>query len=34
MADERPEAIAELAIDFLRRGDTFLVRQKSDLLYR
>ena len=34
MADERPEAIAELAIDFLHRGDTFLVRQTSDLLYR
>lgn len=34
MADERPEALAELAIDFLHRGDTFLVRQTSDLLYR
>jgi pimeloyl-ACP methyl ester carboxylesterase len=34
MADERPEAVAELAIDFLYRGDTFLVRQTSDLLYR
>jgi pimeloyl-ACP methyl ester carboxylesterase len=34
MADERPEAVAELAIDFLHRGDTFLVRQTSDLLYR
>jgi len=34
MADERPEAVAELAIDFLQRGDTFLVRQTSDLLYR
>jgi hypothetical protein len=34
MGDERPEAVAELAIDFLRRGDTFLVRQTSDLLYR
>lgn len=34
MADERPEALAELAIDFLHRGDTFLVRQQSDLLYR
>jgi pimeloyl-ACP methyl ester carboxylesterase len=34
MADERPEAVAELATDFLHRGDTFLVRQTSDLLYR
>ena len=34
MAEERPEAVAELVIDFLRRGDTFLVRQTSDLLYR
>jgi len=34
MADERPEAVAELAIDFLHRGDAFLVRQISDLLYR
>lgn len=34
MADERPEAVAELALDFLHRGDTFLVRQTSDLLYR
>ncbi len=34
MAAERPEAIAELAIDFLCRGDTFIVRQTSDLLYR
>ncbi|HEY3916633.1 MAG TPA: alpha/beta hydrolase [Stellaceae bacterium] len=34
MAEERPEAVAELVIDFLRRGDTFLVRQSSDLLYR
>jgi pimeloyl-ACP methyl ester carboxylesterase len=34
MGDERPEAVADLAIDFLQRGDTFLVRQTSDLLYR
>lgn len=34
MADERPEAVADLAIDFLHRGDTFLVRQQSDLLFR
>ena len=34
MAAERPEAVAELAIDFLHRGDTFIVRQTSDLLYR
>lgn len=34
MGDERPEAVAELAIDFLRRGDAFVVRQTSDLLYR
>ncbi len=34
MGDERPEAVADLAIDFLHRGDTFLVRQTSDLLFR
>ncbi len=34
MGDERPEAIADLAIDFFHRGDTFLVRQTSDLLFR
>lgn len=34
MADERPEAVADLAIDFFHRGDTFLVRQQSDLLFR
>lgn len=34
MGDERPEAVAELVLDFLKRGDTFLVRQTSDLLYR
>ena len=34
MGDERPEAVAELAIDFLRRGDAFVVRQTSDQLYR
>jgi pimeloyl-ACP methyl ester carboxylesterase len=34
MGDERPEAVGDLAIDFLQRGDTFLVRQTSDLLYR
>ena len=34
MAEERPEAVAELVIDFLRRRDLFLVRQQSDLLYR
>ncbi|HLI21017.1 MAG TPA: hypothetical protein VKV32_07860 [Stellaceae bacterium] len=34
MGDERPEAVAELAIDFLKRGDAFIVRQTSDLLYR
>lgn len=34
MADERPEAVAELAVDFLHRGDAFLVRQTSDRLYR
>jgi hypothetical protein len=34
MGDERPEAVADLALDFLRRGDTFLVRQQSDQLFR
>jgi pimeloyl-ACP methyl ester carboxylesterase len=34
MGDERPEAVADLAIDFFHRGDTFLVRQQSDLLFR
>jgi pimeloyl-ACP methyl ester carboxylesterase len=34
MADERPEAVADLAIDFFHRGDTFLVRQQSDLIFR
>lgn len=34
MVDERPEAVAELAVDFLHRGDAFLVRQTSDRLYR
>jgi pimeloyl-ACP methyl ester carboxylesterase len=34
MGDERPEAVADLAIDFLHRGDTFLVRQQSDQLFR
>ena len=34
MGDERPEAVAEVAIDFIRRGDAFLVRQTSELLYR
>jgi pimeloyl-ACP methyl ester carboxylesterase len=34
MGDERPEAVADLAIDFFQRGDTFLVRQQSDQLFR
>ncbi|HWE71825.1 MAG TPA: alpha/beta hydrolase [Stellaceae bacterium] len=34
MADERPEAVADLVVDFFHRGDTFLVRQQSDLLFR
>jgi pimeloyl-ACP methyl ester carboxylesterase len=34
MGEERPEAVADLAVDFLHRGDTFLVRQQSDLLFR
>jgi pimeloyl-ACP methyl ester carboxylesterase len=34
MSDERPEAVADLAIDFLHRGDAFLVRQTSDRLFR
>lgn len=33
MGDERPEAVAALIGDFLRRRDEFLVRQISDLLY-
>jgi len=33
MGEERPEAVAELVTDFLRRRDLFLVRQTSDLLY-
>lgn len=34
MGEERPEAVADLVLDFLRRRDLFLVRQTSDLLYR
>jgi pimeloyl-ACP methyl ester carboxylesterase len=34
MSDERPEAVAELVIDFLHRRDQFVVRQASDQLYR
>lgn len=33
MGDERPEAVAALVGDFLRRRDLFLVRETSDLLY-
>jgi pimeloyl-ACP methyl ester carboxylesterase len=33
MAEERPEAVAELVSAFFRRHDLFLVRQDSDLLY-
>jgi pimeloyl-ACP methyl ester carboxylesterase len=34
MGEERPEAVAELVTDFLRRRDRFIVRQHDDLLYR
>lgn len=33
MGEERPDAVAELITDFLRRGDRFIVRQQDDLLY-
>ncbi len=33
MEEERPEAVAELVIDFFQRRDHFLVRRVSDLLY-
>jgi len=33
MARERPEAVAELLLDFLDRGDHFIVRREEDLLY-
>lgn len=32
MADERPEAVASLLLDFLERHDLFLVRRESDLI--
>lgn len=34
MAEERPEAVAELVADFVQRRDRFLVRQHEDRLYR
>jgi pimeloyl-ACP methyl ester carboxylesterase len=34
MAEERPEAVAELVVDFVKRRDRFLVRQHADMLYR
>jgi pimeloyl-ACP methyl ester carboxylesterase len=30
---DRPEAVAELVVDFIARGERFLVRQESDQLY-
>jgi pimeloyl-ACP methyl ester carboxylesterase len=34
MGEERPEAVAELVLDFVMRGDRFVVRQHDDRLYR
>lgn len=34
MGEERPEAVAELVIDFITRRDRFVVRQHADMLYR
>jgi pimeloyl-ACP methyl ester carboxylesterase len=34
MGEERPEAVAELVTDFIKRGDRFVVRQHDDRLYR
>ncbi len=34
MGEERPEAVAELVTDFIKRGDRFVVRQQDDRLYR
>lgn len=33
MAEERPEAVAALVLDFLERHDLFLVRRESDLIH-
>jgi pimeloyl-ACP methyl ester carboxylesterase len=33
MAEERPEAVAALVLDFLERHDLFLVRRDSDLIH-
>jgi len=34
MSDERPDAVAELVIDFVTRRDRFVVRQHADMLFR
>lgn len=34
MGEERPEAVAELVVDFVTRRDRFIVRQHADMLYR
>jgi pimeloyl-ACP methyl ester carboxylesterase len=34
MGEERPEAVAELVLDFVTRHDRFVVRQHADMLYR
>jgi pimeloyl-ACP methyl ester carboxylesterase len=34
MGEERPEAVAELILDFVMRGERFIVRQQEDRLYR
>ena len=33
MAEERPEAVASLVLDFLERHNLFLVRRESDLIF-
>jgi pimeloyl-ACP methyl ester carboxylesterase len=33
MAEERPEAVSSLVLDFLERHDLFLVRRESDLIH-
>jgi len=34
MAEDRPEAVVEVVVDFLERSDQFLVRRATDLLFR
>ena len=33
MADERPEAVSSIVLDFLERHDQFLVRRQSDVMF-